>query len=249
LQKWVHDPFNFPKDPKTGEPCEARLFDSDFAEFFSHTYWFMVPLIWVPVAVFGLCLPAVMAGTDLVLLGILTGVGVLTWWCIEYGLHRAVFHADENLPDSKWLLTTHFLLHGVHHKVPMDRYRLVMPPIMLAVLALAMYPVVGGLFYFLPLVQFHFVYGVAMLGYVCYDVFHYAFHFINVESLPDVLAYNLVFLKKHHMKHHYGGDANVGYGITTVFLDRVFGTELKVFMPKNWRTTAPAKAHAPSKTE
>ena len=33
-------------------------------------------------------------------------------------------------------------------------------------------------------------------------------------------------MKTYHMKHHYGGQPHVGFGITTKFWDKVFGTEL-----------------------
>jgi len=234
----VHEPFDFPKDESTGKAYLARLFTSDFLEMFSHTKWWVVPTVWVPVALLGLCREAVLNGTPFATLAALTVGGVVLWWCIEYGLHRCVFHMDDNLPDHPIARTTHFLLHGIHHKVPMDRFRLVMPPLLLLALATAMYPLIRMCCLFMPTDQFHFLFGVAMLGYVAYDVFHYSFHFLNVDSLPDAFAYNLVFLKKHHMKHHYNGNPNVGYGITTVQLDRVFGTELPVVMPERFRTKA-----------
>jgi 4-hydroxysphinganine ceramide fatty acyl 2-hydroxylase len=39
-------------------------------------------------------------------------------------MHRFLFHVDEWLPDNRWALAAHFLLHGVHHYLPTDRYRL-----------------------------------------------------------------------------------------------------------------------------
>jgi 4-hydroxysphinganine ceramide fatty acyl 2-hydroxylase len=196
----------------------------------------VVPLVWVPVALYLFCSEALANGHDVLLLGILTAAGIFTWWSIEYGLHRCVFHMDSNLPDHPVMLTVHFLLHGIHHKVPMDRMRLVMPPALLAVLASAMYPIIRSAFFFLPNDLANYVFGVALLGYVGYDVFHYSFHHIDLSKLPDPFAYNLTFLKKHHMKHHYADSYNLGYGITTVFFDRLFGTELPVVMPSNWRT-------------
>ena len=41
---------------------------------------------------------------------------------LEYGLHRFLFHIDEWLPDRPLFLTLHFLLHGIHHYLPMDRF-------------------------------------------------------------------------------------------------------------------------------
>ena len=41
---------------------------------------------------------------------------------LEYLLHRFVFH---RVPSGYWGITAHFLLHGVHHKLPADPGRLV----------------------------------------------------------------------------------------------------------------------------
>ena len=47
--------------------------------------------------------------------------GNLIWTVLEYGLHRFLFHIDDLLPDHPVFLTLHFLLHGIHHYMPMDR--------------------------------------------------------------------------------------------------------------------------------
>ncbi len=61
-------------------------------------------------------------------------LGNFVWTILEYVLHRFLFHLDEYLPDANYALTLHFLLHGVHHYLPMDRLRLVMPPVLFTVL-------------------------------------------------------------------------------------------------------------------
>lgn len=82
-------------------------------------------------------------------------VGNLAWTLLEYGFHRFLFHVDRLLPDMPAFLTLHFLMHGVHHYLPMDRcvpthfssasvshsvrrLRLVMPPPMFAALSFPM---------------------------------------------------------------------------------------------------------------
>lgn len=47
--------------------------------------------------------------------------GNIIWTLLEYGLHRFLFHIDDLLPDANWALVLHFLLHGIHHYLPMDR--------------------------------------------------------------------------------------------------------------------------------
>ena len=47
--------------------------------------------------------------------------GNLIWTILEYTLHRFLFHIDRLLPDHPAALTVHFLMHGIHHYLPMDR--------------------------------------------------------------------------------------------------------------------------------
>jgi hypothetical protein len=48
--------------------------------------------------------------------------GNFCWTLLEYGFHRFLFHVDRILPDTPAFLTLHFLMHGVHHYLPMDRF-------------------------------------------------------------------------------------------------------------------------------
>ena len=52
--------------------------------------------------------------------------GVLTWQLIEYSLHRFLFHMEARSPA---FIVFHFTMHGAHHKYPMDKDRLVFPPV------------------------------------------------------------------------------------------------------------------------
>ncbi|KAJ3963507.1 hypothetical protein EV361DRAFT_784188, partial [Lentinula raphanica] len=61
-------------------------------------------------------------------------IGSFIWTLLEHIFHRFLFHVDYYLPDKPIFLLLHFLLHGVHHCVPMDRLRLVMPPPLFAML-------------------------------------------------------------------------------------------------------------------
>ena len=60
--------------------------------------------------------PHVTEGTGLVwaLLSVLTGI--VMWSFLEYSLHRWVFHLQPPATSSV-LITFHFLMHGLHHKV------------------------------------------------------------------------------------------------------------------------------------
>ena len=63
-----------------------------------------------------------------VLWTVLFTLGVLAWTLTEYLLHRHAFHWQPD-PNSSWKLVFHFLMHGLHHKTPMDGDRLVFPPV------------------------------------------------------------------------------------------------------------------------
>lgn len=103
-----------------------RLFDNAILEIFSKTPWYGIPLAWIPISIYFFShntLPLYEAIP-------LYFVGVFLWSLIEYLLHRFLFHAEEYwLPSINLFYVIHFTFHGIHHCFPMDRYRLVFPPV------------------------------------------------------------------------------------------------------------------------
>ena len=57
--------------------------------------------------------------------------------------------------------------------------------------------------------------------YVCYDMMHYAQH--HSSAHPESYVGRM---KRYHMKHHFNGQQNLAFGITSKFWDGVFGTTL-----------------------
>lgn len=107
----------------------ARFFTSDYLEPLSRTYWYVVPLVWVPIAAFliydsfnrfKLAHDTATAAIPFVL-GRYFTTGVFLWTLVEYTLHRFLFHIEKYLPNHPKALAIHFLVHGVHHFLPMDR--------------------------------------------------------------------------------------------------------------------------------
>lgn len=100
-------------------PGSAPIF-GNFLEPLTKTPWWAVPLIWIP---FGQAhtLYAWYMGVPLASLAFYWACGLLVWSFIEYSLHRWLFHIDTFLPDNRYAVTLHFLAHGIHHFLPMDK--------------------------------------------------------------------------------------------------------------------------------
>ncbi|KAI1780391.1 inositolphosphorylceramide-B C-26 hydroxylase [Hypoxylon cercidicola] len=212
-KKFYLDQVHRPRHYKGG--ASAPLF-GNFLEPLSLTPWWLVPIIWGPAVSYGMYLAAP-GFENKAMLALSWGFGLFLWTLIEYILHRCLFHLDEHLPDNRVGITLHFLLHGVHHYLPMDRYRLVMPPTLFVVLTTPFWKLAHTLFFWdWSLATAIFCGGVT--GYICYDLTHY---FLHHQNLP--LWYK--GLKKYHLAHHFL-DYELGFGVTSRFWDQVFGTEL-----------------------
>ena len=154
-----------------------RLFKSDFLEFFSHVHPVTIVVIWAPFLVYmaywGFTLRSSQA--SLVYLPVCFLVGLFIWTFAEYNIHRFIFHLEPHSPLQKRIA---FLFHGVHHAQPRMKTRLVMPPAvsipMGAIVYLLFYlilaKVFGQLAWVGPLVSGFSV------GYLTYDLTHYATH-------------------------------------------------------------------------
>ncbi|KAJ3041064.1 fatty acid alpha-hydroxylase [Rhizophlyctis rosea] len=186
-----------------------------FMEVFTKTPWYVIPIVWVPI-IAAFTVKAFQLNDPVTALGLFS-LGVVNWSLLEYSLHRFLFHVDELLPDNRYAITLHFLLHGIHHYIPMDKMRLVMPPALAIALAIPIYSSYAA---FLP--SFGYCAPLAagtILGYVAYDLTHYYLH----HGKP--YGSHLKEMKTYHLDHHYK-DATLGYGITSKFWDRIFGTVL-----------------------
>ncbi|XP_060203120.1 dihydroceramide fatty acyl 2-hydroxylase FAH2-like [Lycium barbarum] len=199
---WVHQPIITRESP--------RFFANGLLEFLTRTPWWAIPSVWVPVVGWlasisskrGLYPPHIAA--TLV-------AGIFLWTLLEYSLHRFVFHMK---PTGYWGNTLHYLLHGCHHKHPMDGLRLVFPPAATAILLLPLWSLVKLL---VPFTYAPAFLGGGLLGYIMYDCTHYYLH--HGKPLKGVSH----SLKRYHMDHHFKVQ-DKGYGITSDFWDKIFGT-------------------------
>jgi 4-hydroxysphinganine ceramide fatty acyl 2-hydroxylase len=160
-----------PRHYKGGD--SAPLF-GNFLEPLTKTPWYVVPTFWLPPVAYGTYLAATHFSNPLVTVAYwLLGLGI--WTVVEYGLHRCLFHVDDYLPDNRFAITAHFLLHGIHHYLPMDRLRLVMPPTLFLVLATPFWKLAHAVFFYNWYAAVA-VYSGGIFGYICYDCTHYFLH-------------------------------------------------------------------------
>ncbi|THH31000.1 hypothetical protein EUX98_g3180 [Antrodiella citrinella] len=222
----------------------ARLFGPSYLEVFTRTVWYVVPIVWLPITAYyysrsvlqftlgpnslppwnqdllapiNLLLTVDTSLLQLIPATLCLAFGMFVWTLLEYFLHRFLFHVDDYMPDHPYALTLHFLLHGVHHYLPMDKLRLVMPPPLFFVLSYPFTKLAHAIF---PAAVANGTIAGAFTFYVLYDCMHYALHH---TSLPAYLRE----MKKYHLAHHYK-NFELGFGVTSKVWDYVFNTMLTV---------------------
>lgn len=139
-------------------------------------------------------------------------LGVVLWTVTEYALHRFVFHFE---PRSALLKQGIFVIHGNHHADSNDPLRNLMPPIVSLPVCGAIWAL--SIWIFGPSGTW-FLLGF-MLGYVTYDLVHYACHQLPMKGRIARV------LKTHHMRHHHLR-ARGNYAITGMIWDRIFATRI-----------------------
>ncbi|KAM7530384.1 hypothetical protein LguiB_033794 [Lonicera macranthoides] len=199
---WVHQPIVSKETP--------RFFANDFLEFFTRTVWWAVPIIWIPFAFWLASISYNMGLPPSEVAAVVVG-GIFMWTLLEYTLHRFLFHIKTT---SYWGNTFHYLIHGCHHKHPMDGLRLVFPPLATAILLVPLWNLIKLL---APQAIAPALLAGGLFGYVMYDCTHYYLH----HAKPSKgYSYNL---KRYHMNHHFRVHSK-GFGITSSFWDKVFRT-------------------------
>lgn len=190
----------------------VRMFKSSFLESLSKVHWTVPLFIFIPVI--GYCIYKDFENAIGILSFIeLFALGLFVWTLVEYIMHRFVFHYAP--ADKPWAQRIHFIFHGVHHDYPSDAMRLVLPPSVSIPLA--------ALFYFLfnAILPANDIWGFFpgfILGYLFYDITHYAIHHFNFKG--NVWKK----IKQHHMLHHYQ-NPDKGYGVSSPLWDKVFGSD------------------------
>jgi sterol desaturase/sphingolipid hydroxylase (fatty acid hydroxylase superfamily) len=192
-------------------PESPRMFQSDLVDLFSRTHPAIVPILFVPGACVLFAYSLLRTDLGWIATAALALAGFVSWTFAEYWLHRLFFHWK---PKGAWGERMHFLVHGVHHTWPRDKYRLVMPP----AVSISLYFIFLGLFWVTlgPRYTWGFHSGF-VVGYMFYDLTHYYLHHFNPRS-----EYGRR-LKKNHMLHHFK-DHTRRFCVSNLVWDRFFGT-------------------------
>jgi sterol desaturase/sphingolipid hydroxylase (fatty acid hydroxylase superfamily) len=153
---------------------------------------------------YGLASNAAAAATSWVL-------GLLSWTWLEYITHRYLLHGT--FPDGPGL---QHLVHAAfdHHKRPWDGSHINGT---LKDSWFIVFPLLVGSLLFPPWSLTPFLAGLFQAGIV-EEWVHHSVHYYHFDNLY------FRYIKRHHMYHHSPKGEGLGYGLTSGFWDRVYGT-------------------------
>ena len=184
----------------------ARMFQSDFFEYFSKIHPSVPFIFYIPI-ITGLMVWALATGvTSWAMAATFFVLGWVTWDVMEYAIHRYFFHWEGNGPFTRKL---HDIVHGYHHKYPDDDKRLVMPlgaSIPLAALIALLLWMVHRPAATLP------VFCGIVAAYLFYDFTHWSTHYRT-----PLTAWGRA-VRSHHMAHHFA-DPKHNFGISHRWID------------------------------
>ena len=189
---------------------QAQIFENPYLEILTKTNPLVIWMMYLPVIIgfpyYAVSSLGVYASLSF---AILFG-GMFFWTFFEYTAHRFIFHL---IADSERAKRIVYVLHGNHHEYPRDRERLFMPPVPSLIIS----SLIFGLMYFLMGVYAFLFFPGFIFGYLLYGSMHYAIHAWNPP-----FKWMKSLWRNHHL-HHYK-DEDKGFGVSTTFWDRIFGT-------------------------
>ncbi len=215
------------KHAQRGSP---RMFKNDLIEKYgSRVKPWHILAIWLPIIAY-MSRDSLLAGASVGGFVAALALGTLFWTFLEYLLHRFIFHFE---PHGAMQEDLSFLIHGIHHDYPWDADRLVMPPfVSLLVGAILYYPMQWAA----GPVLFGAAYAGAAIGYLWYDLSHYAFHHWKPRTRLGR------YLRSYHLIHHFK-TPHLRYGVSTPLWDYVFRTQPRTDEKRPVATEEEAAAH------
>ena len=197
---------------------QARLFQNNFLEGLTKTRPWVIYIMYIPLSAWMLYHSYAAFGWSVGFIAGLFMLAFFSWTLFEYFAHRYLFHFEATSPLGQRIV---YIFHGNHHQYPRDRMRLFMPPVPSIILAMAIFSLIYGLSaLFTGNGDYAFVYFPGfIMGYLAYVSMHYAIH-----AYPPPKMFKSLW-RNHHL-HHYKYPEK-GFGVSSVFWDKVFRTEPK----------------------
>lgn len=197
---------------------KAKIFRNQYLEYLTKTHPLLIWSIYLPFIIYLPYYANAMHGFSVLVITLIFLAGVVFWTFFEYIIHRFIFHWASGNPRIQRLA---YILHGNHHEFPRDRQRLFMP----AVPSLIIASIVFLIMYVLMGKNVHAFFPGFILGYLLYASMHYAIH-----AWPPPFKWMKPIWRNHHL-HHYKNDEK-GFGVSTHFWDKVFGTAFELNQEK-----------------
>ena len=192
--------------------ASPRMFENPLLDALSRVHPVVPPVIFLPAIAITFFYGLDKIGTGNAFLALV--IGYVAWTLAEYWIHRVVFHFE---PEGGIGARLHWIMHGVHHDHPNDPLRLVMPPSVSVPLTLLfgwVFTLIAGWDWGIA------VFSGFLVGYLAYDMLHYATHHHVPRSRLGRKMREL------HMRHHFQDD-HTGFGVSAPYWDHVFGTASK----------------------
>lgn len=96
-----------------------RMFQSSFFEAMSHNKWYNI--FFVPIAILVTYAAKIdWTGFNILYMIPIFIAGLFSFTLAEYLIHRFIFHSESLLPDNRVIRYLHYILHGIHHMLPVD---------------------------------------------------------------------------------------------------------------------------------
>jgi sterol desaturase/sphingolipid hydroxylase (fatty acid hydroxylase superfamily) len=124
------------RDFKIDNKGSARLFDNRILERLTRTHFSVPVFIYLLIAVLSVYYGVLHTLVEPLKLIYLFPIGFVTFTLVEYLIHRYIFHFN---PSNEKQEKLQYSIHGVHHEFPRDKDRLVMPPVLSMVIAVAFF--------------------------------------------------------------------------------------------------------------
>ena len=96
-----------------------RMFETTFFEMLSHNKWYNI--FFIPIILFASYWAQIdWTNFNLLIMLPIFFAGIFSFSLAEYLIHRFIFHSESHLPDNRIVRYLHYVLHGIHHMLPVD---------------------------------------------------------------------------------------------------------------------------------